>query len=508
MRLSTRLLLSTLPIVVLVMSAFGAWFIIERERLVIPEVRQQTRAYARAMDIAFEYGLHDVDGSRIQAFLNRMSADPRVFGVIVYDTEGVVRYRSSGLADASPAPDSLLRDVLAGADEASFERRVRGRTVFAVLRSIREPEPDGTLDRDEGHGAILGALEVAQPYDLLLGEIRHTQLELVAVTAAMLIGLTIVLIVLTRRTVARPLERLVSAARALGEGDLDARAPTGLSAAEPNALAREFNLMAARLSSSHREQLRDAEERLQLERRLAEAEKLATVGTLAAGLAHEIGAPLNVISGRAEMLLKQHGEDPAISRHLQSIVAQIGRITRTVRSLLDYARRPSRRDEPVNLSRVIDHTIEMLETEIAKAGVTIERRESYEAWVRGDPDQLEQVLTNLFVNAMHAMEGQPGERVILVSVDAVKEHQSTASAEAVLSVVDTGPGLPEELNGRMFSPFSTTKPDGTGLGLVVARSIVQDHGGTLVGTNRGDGARGAEFTIRLALAAAPAVGDA
>lgn len=508
MRLSTRLLLSTVPVVVLVMIAFGAWFLIEREQLVVPEVQQQTRAYARAMDFAFEYGLHDVDETRVQSFLNRMSADPRVFGIVVYDTAGVVRYRSSGLADVEAAPDSLLRRVLAGQDEASLERLVDGRKVFAVLRGIREPDMQGIGEQRIAMGTMVGALEVAQPYDVLLGEVRRTQIELVAVTAAMLAGLSIVLIVLTRRTVTRPLERLVSAARALGEGDTEARVPLSLGAAEPNALAREFNTMASRLSSAHREQLREAEERVLLERRLAEAEKLATVGTVAAGLAHEIGAPLNVISGRAELLLKQQGNNATITRHLESIVDQIGRITRTVRSLLDYARRPARRDEAVHLNIVIDNTVEMLETELARGEVTVERHDSYDAWVRGDPDQLQQVFTNLFVNAMQAMEGQREPRTISVAVTAVKEHQWTPVAQAVVTVTDSGPGLPQELDGRLFTPFSTTKPDGTGLGLVVARSIVQDHGGTLVGTTRKDGARGAEFTLRLELAAAPAVGDA
>ena len=505
MRLSTRLLLSTLPVVVLVMIAFGAWFIVEREKLVVPEVQQQTRAYARAMDIAFEYGLHDVDESRVQAFLNRMSADPRVFGIMVYDTAGTVRYRSSGLAVTVPAPDSLLRRVLLGQDEASFERVIDGRKVFAVLRGIREPDMEGIGRQRIASGTMVGALEVAQPYDLLLGEVRRTQIELVLVTAAILAGLSIVLIVLTRRTVARPLERLVSAARALGEGDTEARVPQSLGAKEPNALAREFNTMATRLASAHREQLREAEERVLLERRLAEAEKLATVGTVAAGLALEIGAPLNVISGRAELLLRQQGNNATISRHLESIVDQIGRITRTVRSLLDYARRPARRDESVHLASVIDSTIEMLETELTKVHVTVERNETVDVWVRGDPDQLQQVFTNLFVNALQAMEGQQEARTITISVDVTRDDSSPFD-KALVIVRDSGPGLPQELDGRLFTPFATTKPDGTGLGLVVARSIVQDHGGTLVGTTRADGARGAEFSLRLDLAAAPTVG--
>ncbi len=498
MRLSTRLLLSTIPIVVVVMVAFGAWFIFERERLIIPEVRQQTRAYARAMDIAFEYGLHDVDQQRIEAFLSRMSADPRVFGVVVYDTAGVVRYSGSGLAQAVAAPDSLLKRVLRGQDEASFERIVNGRKMFVVLRGIREPEMFNPDDQRVASGTMVGALEVAQPYDVLLGEVQRTEMELAAVTLALVAALSVVLIALTRRTVAGPLERLVSAARALGEGDTEARVPQSLGAAEPNALAREFNTMAERLAGARLAQLREAEERVLLERRLSEAEKLATVGTVAAGLAHEIGAPLNVISGRAELLLRQQGDESPAARHLNSIIGQIGRITRTVRSLLDYARRPARREQLVSLSKVVDSTVDMLETEIARSGARIEKVDAMDISVRGDFDQLQQVFTNLFVNAMHAMEGQTEERVITVILDK-DEGERTPLTQAMVIVRDTGPGLPQELDGRLFTPFSTTKSDGTGLGLVVARSIVQDHGGTLAGSSRKDGFRGAEFVMHLEL---------
>jgi signal transduction histidine kinase len=242
---------------------------------------------------------------------------------------------------------------------------------------------------------------------------------------------------------------------------------------------------------------------VRLERRLAEAEKLATVGTLAAGLAHEIGAPLNVISGRAEMLLGHDETSPRVARHLQSIVAQSGRITRTVRSLLDYARRPARRDDVVSVDAVLDATVDLLEAECQRAGVTVERTGSAEAWVQGDSDQLQQVMTNLLLNALQAMDGQPGPTTITIGVEVAGAQHDAVPGETIITVRDTGPGLPADLDGRLFTPFATTKPSGTGLGLVVARSIVQDHGGVIDGTTRTDGIRGACFTVRLPQAPVP-----
>lgn len=509
MRLTTRLLLTILPIVFIVMGALGVGFALERQRVLDPELQQQTRAYARALDIAFEYGLRELDSARVQALLERMSADPRVYGVRVYSPTGAVRFASSAMATVPSAPDSLLRRVLSGTAEATFENTIGGEVVFTVLRVLREPgEAAIGKHAPPSMGVVLGALEVAQPYAVLTSEVSRLQGHVLLATILLIATVGIAVGLMSRRLVARPLERLVAAARALGEGDVDARVPHALGAAEPNALAREFNVMATRLSSARRELLREGEERVHLERRLAEAEKLATVGTLAAGLAHEIGAPLNVISGRAELLMQQPSVTPETVRQLDSIVAQSGRIARTVRSLLNYARRPSRRDDPVAIARVIEGTLEMVDSELARAGVTLTREESYEAWVRGDSEQLQQVLTNLILNAIQAMDGQTTPRNVAIGVDVSKGDELDSSAQLRLTVTDTGPGLPEELDGRLFTPFATTKSSGTGLGLVVARSIVQDHGGALDGSTRTDGRSGAVFTVTLPLAPALAVGDA
>ena len=404
------------------MAAFGSWLLVERERSLVPAMRQQTRVYAQAVDIALEYALRDLDQARVQEFIDRLSADPRIFGVLLYGPDGSLRYASDSLTGAAAAPDSILSRVLKGGEEVLFERQLGNRKVFAVLRSIREAPTDTARGNIPAKtpGAILGALEIAQPFDLLQGEQQRVRAEVVLVTLALMAALSLVLVFVTHRLVERPLQRLAAAARELGEGNVEAHVLTSLGAAELNALAREFNEMVERLGTARRALLHESETRVRLERRLSEAEKLATVGMVAAGLAHEIGAPLNVISGRAEMLLQQHGSDARIARHLESIIAQIGRITRTVRSLLDYARRPERRDEPVLVSNVIAGAVDFLEAEFVKGHVSVVRHEPVEGakpvWVQGDGDQLQQVLVNLLLNALQAMDGQAEPKELTISV--------------------------------------------------------------------------------------------
>ncbi len=508
MRLTSRLLLSVLPLVALMMAGFGAWLLVERERSLVPEMQRQTRVYAQAVDIAFEYALRDLEQERTREFIDRLSADSRIFGVLLYSADGSLRYASDSLTGAAAAPDSMLSKVLQGGEELTFERIIGNRKVFAVLRSIREPPSDTARGRIPAGapGAVLGALEIAQPFGLLQGEQQRVRAEVVLVTLALMAALSLVLVFATHRMVERPLQRLAAAARDLGQGNIEAHVLTSLGASELNALAREFNEMVERLGTARRALLQESETRVRLERRLAEAEKLAAVGTVAAGLAHEIGAPLNVISGRAEMMLQQHGGDARIARHLESIIAQIGRITRTVRSLLDYARRPERRDEAVSLTAVVDSAVDFLEAEFVKGSVTVSRTDTGEVWVQGDADQLQQVLVNLILNALQAMDGQVEPREVSICVRDSEVNPALVSADAVIEIADTGPGLAGAISGQLFTPFSTTKPTGTGLGLVVARSMIRDHGGTLVGTNRRGGERGAVFTVRLpkAVVAVPA----
>ncbi|MBC8089548.1 MAG: HAMP domain-containing protein [Phycisphaerae bacterium] len=499
MRLTSRLLLSVLPLVALMMAGFGAWLLVERERSLVPEMQRQTRVYAHAVDIAFEYALRDLEPARLEEFIDRLSADSRIFGVLLYGADGALRYASDSLTGAAAAPDSMLSRVLRGGEELTFERVIGNRKVYAVLRSIREPPSDTARGRIPAGapGAVLGALEIAQPFELLQGEQQRVRAEVVLVTLALMAALSLMLVFVTHRLVERPLQRLAAAARDLGQGNVEAHVLTSLGAAELNALAIEFNEMVERLGTARRALLLESETRVRLERRLAEAEKLATVGTVAAGLAHEIGAPLNVISGRAEMMLQQHGQDARISRHLESIIGQIGRITRTVRSLLDYARRPERRDEAVSFAAVIDGTVDLLEAEFVKGSVSVIRQQTSDVWVQGDADQLQQVMVNLILNALQAMDSQVEPRILTITLEEGEVDPALGTADAVIKIGDSGPGLADEISGRLFTPFSTTKKTGTGLGLVVARSMIQDHGGTLTGTNRIEGERGAVFTVLL-----------
>ena len=464
MKLSTRLLVLLLPTVALVMLLYGIWAHVERERTLVPAARRETQAYATALALAFDYALRDVRHENVQEILNQISRAPTVYAILVYDSTGARSFTSDPLLAPSAAAPGELRQVLDSGRTVTLERVIGDQRVYSVIRPL--------------HGArtrVTGALEVAQPLSFVEAEQARVRRRFVLNTLTLLVTLTLMTLWLVRRTIAQPLSRLVTGVRALGRGELAYRIVEDPSETELAELAREFNSMASSLEATGARLMREGEERLELERRLRESEKMAAIGKLAAGVAHEIAAPLNVISGRAEMVLKRQPEPPERDRNLRIIVEQIGRITTIVKNLLDFARRRQPDLHRIDVCAVLDGVIEFLDTELERAGVTLTRDERRPAWVRGDPDLLHQVFANLILNAVQAMEAVDGERRLAVRV----RPGDSGGEWTTIEVRDTGPGIPESVRGHLFDPFVTTKPNGTGLGLAVARGIVEEHAGRL-----------------------------
>ena len=234
----------------------------------------------------------------------------------------------------------------------------------------------------------------------------------------------------------------------------------------------------------------DITERKKLEERLNQTERLAELGTLASGMAHEIGTPMNVILGRAENLMRRT-DDEATKHTLGIIISQVERITRLMNQLLTFARRRPIERRPTDLKKTIEDALEVIQERLTSHHVNLEASfaGSLPA-VYADSDQISQVLLNLFINAIHAM---PDGGVLRV-------HVMQKDGALRIIVADSGCGISEKDLPQIFKPFFTTKEvgKGTGLGLTVVHGIIQDHGGSIsVQSKPGEGTA---FTIDLPLA--------
>lgn len=276
---------------------------------------------------------------------------------------------------------------------------------------------------------------------------------------------------------------------------------------EISIMAEEFNIMKHRLIERENEILllnktleeKVAERTAQLDEKnqwllvaqqeLARAERLVGIGILASGVAHEINNPLAIIRGNAELLEMSPRLDESDQSEVATIIRQVGRVERIVSNLLTFARTKKKVVSRFHIRALLDDILDQVCHQIQLDKYRIERL--YQAVtgdsVEGDEDQLRQVFTNLILNGLQAMEAG-GTLTVSMSVDGEVGCCS-------ITIRDSGPGIPEAVMEKLFTPFFTTKPTGTGLGLAVSYGIVKDHGGDI--KVHSEPQQGAAFSVVL-----------
>jgi len=329
-------------------------------------------------------------------------------------------------------------------------------------------------------GRIIGALYVglleepfARPQKVM---IRFFLLMVLVTTIA-----SLTLLYLLARTILGPIDRIVAMSRKVIDGDMTARvgiAPPG----EMGVLCRAIDHMADAVAQ--REQLLHDSTRQQI----GQSEKLASIGRLTAGIAHEINNPLTGVLTYAHMLRKSGGQNEQQQEDLEVIIRETTRVREIVRGLLDFSRQSPSSMETLDVNDVIRQTLMLLRSQKEFKSITIEERMTQNVPpIRGDRNQLQQVFLNLALNACEAMSGG-GTLSVTTSVE---------DQNVMISVGDNGCGIkPEDLE-RIFDPFFTTKPvgKGTGLGLSVSYGIIEQHGGRF--EVESEVGRGSTFTVAL-----------
>jgi signal transduction histidine kinase len=465
-----------------VMVAAGYFRLRQREALLMMALHNEVHAHALTLQIALEDNYRAGRTTDAQRLINRLSENPKIYSVILFDEEGQVAMLSDPLvADEIRYPPEVQR-VIATGETVEFVRPIKGQEVFSILMPIRVSS------------SLRAALEVSQPMSFVRADITRARRDIAIITLLLWVTIFFAVLTVTRRSLSRPIKELLGGAKALGHGDLAYRVIVPHGGSELMELAREFNRMADHLAEQRRTATREAEERLELERELRHNERLASVGRLAAGVAHEMGAPLNVIDARAEQLLARPDAAPEMrQRNLTIIRAQAHRITHIVRELLSLARPYHLRCKPVDLSHLAASTLELIEADAARAGVKLEVALKEGMHVNADQELLRQVLLNICLNGIQAME--TGGRLRIEGAE--EGRRRNGQPFFAVRILDTGTGIAPEHLAHIFDPFYTTKEigKGTGLGLSVSRRIIEEHGGWIEAGNHASG--GAVFTIYL-----------
>ena len=251
-----------------------------------------------------------------------------------------------------------------------------------------------------------------------------------------------------------------------------------------------FILLRVIISRAGRINAQRIQDRERLERELQQQEKLAGMGRMVAGIAHEIRNPLGIIRSTAELLLKRGKDaDPVNVRLLSAIFDESKRLSKTVGDFLDYARPKAPRQDAVDLAVIYDQALAFLEAKCEELGMVVVRDYAPGLTVRGDKDLLYRAVYNVLSNAMESLaEDKEKKREPVITVGGTE-----TDGEVVLTITDTGPGFCPDNKDRALDPFFTTKDAGTGLGLAIVRNIVESHKATLALDNAPDS--GARVTI-------------
>jgi signal transduction histidine kinase len=396
--------------------------------------------------------------------------------------------------DAVPGEPGPLRD----AGPAPAQERISETESSAF--SVRDDDGRGhffTYSPTRFAGRA-GAVEIVQPLDAMDRHLRTSMRSSLWLAGALVVLCAMLFVPLGVRMVGRPLRRLAEKARAVGAGDLS-RPVSVAGHDELSELGTAMNLMCTELAASQANLRAETAERIAAIERLRHADRLRTIGQLASGVAHELGTPLNVVSGRASQIAKGGLSLDEARAAAEIIKGQSARMTEIIRQLLHFARRQPPRKSLADLWQVLRQASGLLEPIARKRDAELDVGEEEEAaFASIDPGQIEQVLTNLLINAIDAMPegGRVRAAIHRERTAPPADPQAAASAFWRIDVQDEGEGIPEDQLDLLFEPFFTTKGgEGTGLGLSIAQGIVEEHGGWI--TVASEAGRGTRLSVYL-----------
>jgi two-component system NtrC family sensor kinase len=467
LRLGTRLTIYLSLIIIIALSGYGYYHIMSRWDILIRKMKVEVRSIGRTLKVSLEKVSPTREMEYVQHLIDAVEEDEKTLGVIVYYQRKGLIFRSSSLEDGL---DPYL-EVIKKSIREHFPQEE-----FGIYKKI--PFFSYTFPLIDKRGKDIGGVSILQHTSSMEEEIRNAKWTILIIVS-ILIGCTVALVLLgTRKWISQPISQLIDGVKNMARGNLNTQIYLK-KGDELSELAQAFNQMAVDLKKAQERIIEEAEAKLELERSLRQSEKLATIGQLASGLAHEIGTPLNIISGRTELAKRRLDDKKLIQKNLDTIAQQTERITKIIQQLLGFVRKKKPEQKALRMNALLETTLDLLDHQIQKQRVTVVkdlRKDLFPAI--GDPDQLQQVFLNLILNAIQSMPRGGELRVSATCERTPKEGLEDGTREYVMvRVEDTGVGMEREVLRNIFNPFFTTKDTGTGLGLMVTQGIVQDHEG-------------------------------
>ncbi len=514
-RLGFKLILFVGSILIIALGIFTFVSINSQKKQLIGEVLKGASRISETVKRSTRYDMLKYESEAVHNIIETIGEQEGIEKIRIFNKEGKIMF-STDKKDVGTMVDKRAEACYAchsaekPLEKLSMPERNRiykskeGHRVLAMINPIYN-EKDCYTANCHAHSStqkVLGVLDIGMSLEDVDSEIKGNQNKMLAFAVVVFLGISGTIGIFVRRSVSHPVRALVDETKRIASGDLGSTLKIE-SKDEIGELADSFNRMTRDLSKAQ-EELKEwskvlekrVEERTQelkrTQEQLVQSEKLASLGKLAAGIAHEINNPLTGILTYSSLLLKENKENPQMKEDLEVIVNETTRCRKIVKGLLEFARQTEPSKSPADINKVLEETLSLLENQALFHNIKVEKKlKENLPTVMMDTDQIKQVFMNIIINAAEAMS-QGGTLTIQSDSDPQKKFTE-------VSFIDTGPGIPEENLSKIFDPFFTTKRSGkgTGLGLSVSYGIIQRHDGFLEVTSQLG--KGSTFTVKLPL---------
>jgi two-component system NtrC family sensor kinase len=516
-RLSLIQKLTTLTgtVVVLFMTLF-AWINIDNlQKLLVNNTTREIENLASTIIRMTHYQMLADNRTMVYQMIDEVASHPGIKRIRMINRDGIIVH--STVPDEigqTPNPKALHciprnnpaepLDNPPRLEHSRFFTMPDGTQVIGVTKAVPNEDVCATAachfhpDSDKS----LGTVDIIASLDVLKSDLASYRNGIILLTLVLIVLLGASLTFFTMRLVNRPVNELLRHTERLAQGQLDCEL-TPASNDELGDLMRAFQLMTTNLRQARNdleewgrtleEKVQERSEQLQrMQKKLVHTEKLASLGELVAGIAHEINNPLSGILIFSSLVAKDVRLDPALKTDIETISGEAQRCAGIVKGLLEFARDYQPKMIASDINQILTDSLRLVECQTVFQNVTIVRQFGTDLpEIMADQNHLKQVFINLFINAGQAMqELQQGELQIVTTAG------DDPVGGVIITIADSGCGVPEEQLGKLFDPFFTTKgTGGTGLGLSVSYGIIQAHGGTI--TAESAPGKGTTFIIRL-----------
>ncbi len=498
-RVSSKLIAAVGVVAITIIGVFAYLILDAHQRQLIAELERNAHQLSETVKSSTKYDMLLNQRESVHRIIQTIGKQEGIEKVRIFNKEGTIIFSTDTLDIGKMVDKQAEACYVCHAADQPLERLSIAQTtrIFTGARQVRTlgiinpiyNEPSCWQSACHAHSSnqkVLGVLDITMSLAAVDRGMRASQMRLLVFAVIAITAVSLIIYLLVTHLVLKPVRQIVDATQHVANGDLNYIIHFNRND-EIGELAKSFNAMTRQLSESQRQ--------------LYQSDKLASIGRLAAGVAHEINNPLTGVLTYSSYLLKRANAQPEMRDDLEVIVRETKRCRDIVKGLLDFARQSPPEKRPININEVVGQTARIVQNQLALQHVELRTVLDAELpLTQVDVNQMQQVLINLLMNASDAI-GEKGGSITVTTTLAdhatkVAAGVSPASSFIHIRIQDDGCGIPAENLSKIFEPFFSTKGQkGTGLGLAVVWGIIEKHNGLI--TVASEVGKGTAFTILL-----------